>query len=32
MTQIDQLNKNVRYYNATLEQQEAQFSAWKPAD
>lgn len=32
MTQIDQLNKNVRYYNATLEQQEAQFTAWKPAD
>lgn len=32
MAKISSLDRNVRFYNATLEQQEAQFTAWSPAD
>lgn len=32
MSKIRQLDKNVRFFNATLEQQEAQFTSWSPAD
>lgn len=30
MEQIRAMDKNVRFFNATLEQQEAQFSSWSP--
>lgn len=32
MSKIRQHDKNVRFFNATLEQQEAQFTSWSPAD
>ncbi|MDE5576656.1 MAG: aldo/keto reductase [Oscillospiraceae bacterium] len=32
MAKISSLDRNVRFYNASLEQQEAQFTAWSPAD
>lgn len=32
MSRVDDLNKNVRYFNLPLAQQEAQFKAWTPAD
>ena len=32
MAKISALDRNVRFFNATLEQQEAQFTAWSPAD
>ena len=32
MEKIAALDRNVRFFNATLEQQEAQFTSWSPAD
>ena len=32
MSQIRSLDRNIRFYNATLEHQEAQFTNWAPAD
>lgn len=32
MERINALDRNVRFFNATLEQQEAQFTSWSPAD
>ena len=32
MAKIKELDRNVRFFNATLEQQEAQFASWKPED
>lgn len=32
MAKIKSLDRDLRFYNATLEQQEAQFTAWSPTD